>query len=133
MKVYNLTDVSTPHLEQRKLVNQHIAIGDRLANPGEFVEVADTPELRASLEYLLQVGAVSIDGMPPPYVQARSAKTESGPGRAPARHVDVRETAVTEPPAPTEPADGVKAVLEKHDPAGASDKPADKPKNKPRS
>lgn len=72
MKVYNLTDVATKVLVAQHLVNQHIVVGKELVSPGGSAEVEDTPHLRANLEHLLAVGAVSLEKMPPPYAHAKS-------------------------------------------------------------
>lgn len=121
MKVFNLTDVSTTVLEQRNLVGQHFAVDRRMVAPGEYIEVEDTHKNRASLGFLLQVGAVSIDRLSPAYVKLRagmSAQTGRLGPVVPVRHVDMRETklvGLTEsPPAlPAEPP----VELTKYDPA----------------
>ena len=120
MKVFNLTDVETPVLLQRGLVDQGIGISRRMVAPGEYVEVEDTAETRAKLEYLLTVGAVSIDQMPPSYALARNAKqsTASNTGHLAAittKHVAVNETKVAGEPAPSPavPA-GDTVALERH-------------------
>jgi hypothetical protein len=101
MKVYNLTDVETPALIQRGLVNQHIVVGKRMVNPGEFVEVADTLHTRGKLMYLLTVGAVSIDQVPPNYVRSKqSAVPSTGVhGSIPVHHMEIKETAIVDAPA----------------------------------
>lgn len=93
MKVFNLTDVPTKVLEQHGLVSKHIAVGTRMADPGEYVEVEDTPTRRADLAHLVTVGALSIDSVPPAYTKARGAADASA-GKAPIGHVNVRETRV---------------------------------------
>lgn len=131
MKVFNLTDVATPVLEQRGLFQQHIAIAGRMCNPGEFVEVEDTPIVRADLADLLRIGALAIDQPPPPYTTARQiAQASSTDGALMLRqHVEVKETRVAGEPPPGPPsAEGETVQLEKHDPmVGASDPPPPAP------
>src|SRR5665213_1778445 len=98
VKVYNLTDVSTKNLEQRKCVNQHIAIGNRMCEPGQFVEVTDSASLRADLKHLVAIGALAIDALPPPYRAARAAQDYASGLVPPARiqHLEVKETKVVD-------------------------------------
>lgn len=101
MRIFNLTDVATSVLERHGLVDQHLAIARRMVNPGEFVEVEDTSTTRVDLQFLLQVGAVSIDQLPPGYAQSRQIKVAQSVavgGRVgiPVRHVDMRETKTVE-------------------------------------
>lgn len=121
MRVFNLTDVATKVLEQRGLVNQHIAVARRMVNPGEFIEVADLVATRDDLKYLLQVGAMSIDVLPPAYQQARQV-AQVDPTRPDVRaaHVAMRETKLATGPHAL--AVGASAELVKHNPlAGVSD------------
>jgi hypothetical protein len=136
MKVFNLTDVETPVLKQRGLLAQSIGISRRMVAPGEFVEVEDTPEVRAKLEYLLTVGAVSIDQAPPTYAKVRQDRQAQAQGTGhlasvPVRHVALQETKVAGEPVPTSPAEGVKHELERHSPASevADEEPAEARKN----
>lgn len=106
VKVYNLTDIETPNLKQRALLNQHIAIGGRMCEPGEFVELEDSPVLRADTSHLVAVGALAIDRLPPPYAKARIDK-HAGAGPLPIhiQHADIQETKVADPePAPVQEA-----------------------------
>ena len=100
MKVYNLTDVETPVLVQRGLVNQHIVVGKCMVNPGEFAEVVDTAHVRGKLGYLLTVGAVSIDLVPPNYVRAKQSAipTTGFHGSIPVRHMEIKETKAVDAP-----------------------------------
>lgn len=117
VKVFNLTDIVTDNLTRRGHTEQHIVIGDRMCAPGEYVEVADTPSLRATTKHLVQIGALSLDSLPPPYTAARQMKENTASKRtsSPA-HLNVQETAIaadapaqqsatapaeTEAPAPT--------------------------------
>ena len=126
MKVYNLTDVSTPVLEQRGLVNQHVAVAGRMVSPGEYVEVEDTAHARANVLQLVQVGALAIDKLPPPYVLARQQMAASS-GKLAAhisQRVEIGETRVAGETPPAPPAEGATVVAEKHDAAAAPDEPA---------
>lgn len=103
VKVFNLTDVSTPNLEQRKFVNQHIAIGGRMCEPGQYIEQTDSPQLREDCKHLVSIGALSIDTLPPPYRMARAAKDNADGLVSPAhiQHLDIKETKVVDvQPAP---------------------------------
>lgn len=121
MRVFNLTDVPTKVLEQRGLTQQHIAVARRMVDPGEFIEVADSATTRDGLAYLLQVGAVSIDTLPPAYLRARQAQQArqvenlrtSVPVSLP--HVELQETVVA-PAAGPALAVGDVVELAKHDP-----------------
>lgn len=129
MRVYNLTDVSTPVLEQRGLVGQHIAALGRLVNPGEFIDIEDSPRSRADLQYLLQVGAVSIDALPPPYVMARQQAAASA-GKLAAnigQRVELKETKTAGEPPPGPPAEGATALLERDDPTTHESDPPPEP------
>lgn len=139
MKVYNLTDVSTPVLEQRGLMNQHIAVAGRMAAPGEYVEVEDTPHARANVELLLQLGAVALDKLPPPYVLARQQAAASS-GKLAAhigQRVEINETKVAGEGPPAPPAEGETVTAAKYDPSSAPDElppppqPEDPPPNQP--
>lgn len=95
MRVFNLTDVATPVLEQHGLVNQHIAVARRMVNPGEYADVGDVPNLLHDLQFLLQVGAVTVDRVPPAYSQARQLALHTNPSRldgVPVRQVAIQET-----------------------------------------
>lgn len=124
MKVFNLTDIETETLAARGLAGQQIAVGGRIVNPGEFVEVEDTAKVRTDLEYLLQVGAVSIGSPPPPYLAQRRMDAASA-GNA-GSHVELNETQTAGEPAPNPQSaeEGVTAELTKADPTAA---PADAP------
>ncbi len=117
VKVFNLTDVETPTLVQFGLVSQHIVIGERMCEPGQYVEVVDSAHLRATVKHLVQVSALAIDRLPPPYVQARQLKENASSklSNVPA-HLNVQETKVVDtaaqvPPEPqaAEPAEATEA------------------------
>jgi len=106
VKVYNLTDVPTPVLEKHRTLDQHIAVGNRMCAPGEYIEQEDTPTLRENCRHLVSIGALSIGLVPPPYTLARTAKAGSNiPSPAHVQHLEVKETKVAEDaPAPAAPA-----------------------------
>jgi hypothetical protein len=83
VKVFNLTDVSTPVLETRGLVNKGIVVGREIAEPGGYKEVIDSPRERKKLHFFLQIGAVSIDKPTPPYLAAKAKLFEESQGRTP--------------------------------------------------
>lgn len=59
MRIFNLTDVRTPELEQYGLVHQTFSIGGQLLSPGESVTIEDeTAEV--ALSFLIDVGAIHI-------------------------------------------------------------------------
>ncbi len=123
MKVFNLTDVETEVLKSRGLVQQHIAVAGRMIVPGEYVEVEDTPVVRANILHLVQVGALSIDALPPPYLQERKLVEAQSSARVSA-HVTVNETKTAGEPAPQPVATEPAVVLEKADlDAGPADEP----------
>ncbi len=124
MKVFNLTDVETEVLKSRSLMNQHIAVAGRMIVPGEYVEVEDTPIVRSNILHLVQVGALSIDSLPPPYTQARKlVEAQSSAGRVSA-HITLHETKTAGEPAPQPVATEPAVVLEKADlDAGPADEP----------
>lgn len=72
MKVFNLTDVSTPALVAQGLVGQQIVVGAQLLPPGGFAEVEDTHHRRQQLASMVALGALSIDKLPPAYIRAKS-------------------------------------------------------------
>lgn len=136
MKVFNLTDVETDVLKQRGLVAQGIAVGGRIVDPGEFADVEDTAKVRNDLSYLLSVGAVSLERLPPPYVQRRQQLAAEG-GKLkpiPQQFLDVKETATVGEPAPgTMATEGEQATLAKNDPTvGADEAATEAPKNEPK-
>jgi hypothetical protein len=58
VKVWNLTDVATPVLQQRALVNVSVRVGDADLCPGASLEAKDSAKLRTELGPLLLLGAV---------------------------------------------------------------------------
>ena len=64
MKVYNITDVVTPSLENKGQVNLPVTLGGVLIPPGEYREVPN--KFRA--EAARYTGALALDRLPPGYV-----------------------------------------------------------------
>lgn len=98
MKVFNLTDVETPSLKQHKLVEQTIAVGPHLLEPGKNcdVEPSRLDHIRAGLQQLVTVGALAVGDQPPAAYVVAKAKAPK------------RATPATPPPPPTLPAPEVK-------------------------
>lgn len=67
MRCYNLTDVETPELKSRGLVNCVLAVRAVLIKPGESAEVPDDATSRRDAENYVKVGALSIDSLPLAY------------------------------------------------------------------
>lgn len=130
MRVFNLTDIATPVLEQHGLVNQHFAVARRMVNPGEYADIGDAPNALHDLQFLLQVGAASVDRVPPAYAMARQTLQNANPTRfsgVPVRHVDMKETAI--PGVTTQGQQVVPATepLQRFDPTQAVDDPPPAP------
>ncbi len=126
MRVFNLTDLPTETLTNRGLLLQHIAVAGRMVAPGEYVDVESSAKVTSDLEFLVTVGAVAIDTLPPPYVMARQ-QAEARSGNLAAhigQRVSLKETKVAGEAVPTAPAEGTTVTAEKHDPTTeASDEP----------
>ena len=63
--VRSLTNVETDKLKARKLVNQKVAVGNQILNPGGTVVVKDTPAARHRLKSLTDVGVVEVVKLKP--------------------------------------------------------------------
>ena len=96
MKVYNVTDVSTPRLEARGQVNLAVTLGGVLIPPGECREVP--PKYRA--EALRYMGALVVDHLPAEYLKGEKVAPRKKV-REPQR-VFTKKTKVEEPPPPKE-------------------------------
>jgi hypothetical protein len=83
LDIYNITDAATPALVARGLVSQTLEIGGGLVPPGSSCKVPDSVALRASLQHLVDVGAVAI-GQPPEGYRASSPAPARKPDPAPA-------------------------------------------------
>jgi hypothetical protein len=94
MRVFNLTDVSTPTLRANGLVNTSITIGGVTIAPGKDGLVRHVAPADQRLFYL---GAVS-HTQPLPYLRARAAKPVAAPGLEPrAQPVDQVQVAAPDP------------------------------------
>lgn len=71
LTIYNLTDVETPQLKARGLVNQQLIIGRLNLAPGESGTTEDDPMTREHLAGFTRVGAAALNGLPPAYTLAR--------------------------------------------------------------
>ena len=67
VRLFNLTDVSTPSLEKKGWVN--IVVGGQgfSVQPGESVEVLMRPELRQTIQGYVAAGLLAVDSLPPAY------------------------------------------------------------------
>ena len=72
--VYNLTDVATPDLEHRRLLNAHFAVGQHIVAPGSSVSVPDSATVRANVDLLVRVGALSLGSVPASYERAKKSR-----------------------------------------------------------
>lgn len=85
MKCYNLTDVETPELKRRGLLNCVLAVRTVLIPPGEFAEVPDDATSRRDAQNYVKVGALAIDRPPLAY---NVAKARMNPVDSPNRKSD---------------------------------------------
>jgi hypothetical protein len=67
MKVFNITDVSTPALRNQHLENQPLKVVDTVIMPGKSAEFRGTARERNEASVFLKSGAVAIDELPPAY------------------------------------------------------------------
>lgn len=72
-RVFNITDVPTPLLEQFNLVNGTIVVGKHILSPGESADI-ELDAVRSSLDYYLSVGAVAIKKLPAEYALKKAAQ-----------------------------------------------------------
>ncbi len=83
MKVFNLTDIETPALKQRGLLNQTFAVGDKLLAPGASDEVDDETleRVRPELQNMVALGIAALGDVPSEYTAKKAAaqdkKTEA--------------------------------------------------------
>lgn len=99
MKVYNITDVSTPLLAQRHMKSQTFVIHGKAIKPGESqaYDQRDAPIVARATNHLVKAGALVIDKLPTSYLQAKAA---AAPAAVPA----VPATPATPVAAPATPA-----------------------------
>jgi hypothetical protein len=72
MKVFNLTDVPTKALVQRKLINQTIVVGRTAISPGSSAELKGEAHEHSSLKHPLSVGAAAMDDLPQVYIDGKA-------------------------------------------------------------
>lgn len=89
MKVFNLTDVSTPTLQRLGWVNMVLVAGPALIEPGGEVEVGDTPLIRRDIQCFTKQGALAVGSRPPAYLVAKSERLSKS--RLLAMEADVQE------------------------------------------
>jgi hypothetical protein len=75
VKVWNLTDVPTPALEEQRLVNISIVAAGTVLAPGGDVDVPASAahQLKVELSSFLNLGALHIGALPKAYVAAKAA------------------------------------------------------------
>lgn len=78
MKIYNLTDVSTPVLKQRHLEDQTFSVEGNDLAPGASIEVpeADREHVKAQLAFLFSCGALVVDKLPESYTAGKHKALE---------------------------------------------------------
>jgi hypothetical protein len=99
VKVFNLTDVSTPTLKQRGLVSRGFQVGTQLIQPGASAQFdgATWASLKGRYNRLLTLGALFVGATPPvSYVQGKQRSVGNTPAPAPAK-----PSTPPPPPAPT--------------------------------
>lgn len=78
MKIFNLTDVSTPVLEQRHLTKQTFSVSGKDIAPGASIEV--DPSVRehavAQTAFLVACGALALDKVPDSYTKGKQSVVE---------------------------------------------------------
>jgi len=72
MKVFKLTDVETPALKERGLINVPIVIGRHVVNPGGEAEVGNDELVKRDVLGFTTLGALSIGVRPPAYLLAQA-------------------------------------------------------------
>ena len=80
MKAYNITDVSTPQLEQKGLVNTPIKLGDTMILPGTMRDVHARHRAHAVQRF---AGAIALDSLPPGYQGRAKPRPTMKPAPAP--------------------------------------------------
>jgi hypothetical protein len=98
MKVYNLTDVSTPVLKQRHLEDQTFSVGGHDVAPGASVDVLDEERghITAQLAFLIGCGALSVDKIPDSYTSGKQKVLEN-------KYKDIKDTRESANPTPVPP------------------------------
>ena len=80
MKCFNITDVETPNLKGRNMVNVTVVLGGRSIAPGQCVELPDVPPLMQRVSLYEKAGVVAVDEVPDSYVAIR-AKMAAAAGK----------------------------------------------------
>lgn len=71
VKLFSLTDVDTPTLRNHKMLNQPLVIWRYLLNPGDMLEVEDSPQIRAHASEYVRKGALAVNELPSSYTVAK--------------------------------------------------------------
>jgi hypothetical protein len=79
MRVFNLTDVTTPTLKRHGLEQQTIVVGTALLSPGGMEEIGDEPHVRAGAQFLVDVGAIAFEQLPPAYMAGKADVVVTAP------------------------------------------------------
>lgn len=77
MKCFNLTDVETPDLLARGLVNVVLVVRTTAIKPGESAEVAEDSTSRRDVANYVKVGALAVESLPITYVVQKNRLTRS--------------------------------------------------------
>ena len=83
MKCFNLTDVATPELKKRGLVNATLAVRSVIIKPGESAEVPDDHVSRRDAAGYVAAGAIAIDSVPVAYSVQKSRTQKAAPNQVP--------------------------------------------------
>lgn len=104
MKIYNLTDVSTPVLKQRHLEDQTFSVEGSDLAPGASIEVPETDRehVKAQLAFLFSCGALAADKLPDSYTAGKHKALEDkyaaiGDAKSASVEAPPKEEAATEP------------------------------------
>lgn len=74
MKVWNLTDVSTPALKRAGKVNRPLVLWREVIAPGQSVDIPDevfTPQLKEQAAAYVRLGMLSLGLPPAAYLRAK--------------------------------------------------------------
>lgn len=83
MKCFNLTDVPTPELVKRGLVNATLAVRSVIIKPGDSAEVPDDHIAQRDAAGYVKVGALAVGNPPVMYVVQKSRTQKSAPAQVP--------------------------------------------------
>jgi hypothetical protein len=81
MKIFNISDASTPSLVKHGLVNQTFSIGGQLVKPGMYITMDDSKKkvVAAQLKHLLEFGAIALEKPPASYKPVPATKAAVSP------------------------------------------------------